>query len=95
MRVCLRLLPGAGLWNDLYSIPAARVQSRSVRTDPGLPILRLWTAWLRSIFPRVHRLTKQEQMVLCVILGLLLVGWAVKTYRTAHPPTQAADQLEP
>ena len=25
-------------------------------------------------------------MVLCVILGLLLTGWAVKAYRTAHPP---------
>jgi hypothetical protein len=26
-------------------------------------------------------LTKQEQLVLCIILGLLLTGWAVKTYR--------------
>ena len=33
----------------------------------------------------VSRLTKQEQMVLCIVLGLLLTGWAVKTYRTAHP----------
>jgi hypothetical protein len=33
----------------------------------------------------VNRLTKQEQMVLCIVLGLLLTGWAVKTYRTAHP----------
>jgi hypothetical protein len=33
----------------------------------------------------MSRLTKQEQMVLCIILGLLLTGWAVKTYRTAHP----------
>ena len=30
-------------------------------------------------------LTKQEQLVLCIVLGLLLTGWAVKTYRTAHP----------
>ena len=36
----------------------------------------------------VH-LTKQEQVVICVIVGLLLVGWAVKTYRTAHPPASA------
>jgi hypothetical protein len=35
----------------------------------------------------VSRLTKQEQMVLCIVLGLLLTGWAVKTYRTAHPAT--------
>jgi len=33
----------------------------------------------------VNRLTKQEQLVLCVVLGLLLTGWAVKTYRAAHP----------
>jgi hypothetical protein len=37
----------------------------------------------------VSRLTKHEQWVLCVILGLLLTGWAVKAYRTAHPPAQA------
>ncbi|MGA3284514.1 MAG: hypothetical protein ABSD57_08655 [Verrucomicrobiota bacterium] len=30
-------------------------------------------------------LTKQEQLVLCIVLGLLLTGWAVKTYRAAHP----------
>jgi hypothetical protein len=34
----------------------------------------------------VNQLTKQEQLVLCLVLGLLLTGWAAKTYRTAHPP---------
>jgi hypothetical protein len=34
----------------------------------------------------VFNLTKQQQCVLSVVLGLLLVGWAVKIYRTAHPP---------
>jgi hypothetical protein len=33
-------------------------------------------------------LTRQEQYVLTVALALLLVGLAVKTYRTAHPPGQ-------
>lgn len=33
----------------------------------------------------VHRLTKQEQWVLCIVVGLLLTGWAVRAYRTAHP----------
>jgi len=37
----------------------------------------------------VNRLTKQEQLVLCIVLGLLLTGWAVKTYRAAHPSTAA------
>lgn len=31
-------------------------------------------------------LTRLELMIVCVIVGLLLTGWAVKTYRTAHPP---------
>lgn len=31
-------------------------------------------------------LTKQEQFVVCLIVGLLLTGLAVKYYRTAHPP---------
>jgi len=32
-------------------------------------------------------LTRQEQFVLATVLTLLLVGLAVKTYRTAHPAT--------
>jgi hypothetical protein len=33
----------------------------------------------------VNYLTKQELLVLGVVLGLLLTGWFVKMYRTAHP----------
>jgi hypothetical protein len=36
---------------------------------------------------KVKFLTKQEQLVLCLVFGLLLTGWAVKTWRTAHPAT--------
>jgi len=43
----------------------------------------------------MSRLTKQEQMVLCIVLGLLLTGWAVKTYRTAHPATAATRVATP
>ena len=39
-------------------------------------------------------LTKQEQLVLCAIIGLLLVGWAVKTWRTANPPAPAVEQMK-
>ena len=46
-------------------------------------------------FPGVNRLTRQEQMVLCVILGLLLAGWAVKAYRSAHPPAPTAKPATP
>jgi cell division protein FtsL len=37
----------------------------------------------------VKYLTKQEQIVLCLILALVLAGWAVKVYRTAHPARPA------
>ncbi|MGA2854099.1 MAG: hypothetical protein ABSE90_08220 [Verrucomicrobiota bacterium] len=37
-------------------------------------------------------LTKQEQLVLCIVLALLLTGWAVKTWRAAHPAAPAAVQ---
>jgi len=43
----------------------------------------------------MSRLTKQEQMVLCIILGLLLTGWAVKIYRTAHPATAVTQVATP
>ncbi len=35
-------------------------------------------------------LTKEQQTVLCVIILLLLTGLAVKTWRTAHPPSDRA-----
>jgi ABC-type transport system involved in cytochrome c biogenesis permease subunit len=31
-------------------------------------------------------LTPQERWVLTLVLTLLLIGWAVKAWRTAHPP---------
>ena len=42
-----------------------------------------------AYIPGVNRLTRQEQLVLCSVLGLLLVGLAVKTYRASHPKTVA------
>jgi hypothetical protein len=33
----------------------------------------------------VKFLTRQEQLFLAAVLGLLLIGWSVKFYRTAHP----------
>jgi hypothetical protein len=38
----------------------------------------------------MNRLTKHEQLVLCGVFGLLLLGLAVKTWRTGHPTTPAA-----
>ena len=35
----------------------------------------------------MKHLTKEQQKVLCIVVLLLLVGLAVKTWRLAHPPT--------
>jgi hypothetical protein len=43
---------------------------------------------------QVNRLTKREQLVLCIVIGLLLVGWAVKTYRQAHPPAFVVEPVK-
>lgn len=40
-------------------------------------------------------LTKQEQWVLFIVVVLLLLGFAVKTLRTAHPAAAAAVSSEP
>jgi hypothetical protein len=47
------------------------------------------------MFRGVSRLTRQEQLVLWVVLSLLLTGWAVKTYRAAHPPVTLRDPARP
>jgi hypothetical protein len=49
------------------------------------------TICLAKLSP-VKSLTKQEQLFLVIVLGLLLTGWAVKTWRIAHPPPAAATQ---
>ena len=48
-----------------------------------------------SYIVAVNRLTKQEQLFLIFVLGLLLAGWAVKTYRTAHPPVATVQEAKP
>jgi len=35
---------------------------------------------------RMNWLTRQEQLVLCAVIGLLLTGLLVKYYRAVHPP---------
>jgi len=46
----------------------------------------------------VKFLTRQEQLFLAFVLGLLLTGWCVKYYRMAHPAetpeTTAIEQLK-
>jgi hypothetical protein len=42
----------------------------------------------------VNRLTKQEQWVLCAVLGLLLVGLAVKTFRAGRTMPAPAETAQ-
>jgi len=42
----------------------------------------------------VNRLTRHEQTVLSIVFGLLLIGWAVKAYRTAHPAALPASEAQ-
>jgi len=44
---------------------------------------------------KLVQLTKQEQLVLWIVLALLLTGWAVKSYRAAHPPAKAGELAKP
>lgn len=46
------------------------------------------------LLQQVNRLTKREQLVLCLVMGLLIIGWAVKAYRTAHPPALVAEPVK-
>jgi hypothetical protein len=39
-------------------------------------------------------LTKQEQQVIWLLTVLLLTGWAVKAYRTAHPPAPSGEHAK-
>lgn len=40
-------------------------------------------------------LTKQEQIVLCIVIGLLLTGLLVKYYRDSHPSAAIARSAKP
>jgi len=40
-------------------------------------------------------LSRQQQLFLCVVLLLLLTGWAVKAWRTIHPPARQAVSAGP
>jgi hypothetical protein len=59
------------------------------------PHPRLADGELTHYLAQVNGLTKQEQLVLCIVLGLLLTGWAVKTYRIAHPPPTVNQTAKP
>ena len=40
-------------------------------------------------------LTKQEQLIICLVIGLLVTGLAVKYYRAAHPAVTGSQPAKP
>jgi hypothetical protein len=52
------------------------------------------TAFSRYI-AAMNWLTKQEQLVLCVVIGLLLTGLAVKYHRATAPAGTASQSAKP
>jgi len=43
----------------------------------------------------MFKLTRQQQLFLCTMLFFLLLGWIVKAWRTAHPPSASAVSSTP
>jgi hypothetical protein len=73
------------------AFPRVRLyQSGAFAGEPKLVIVKAGAA---HYILRVHRLTKQEQLVLCLVMGLLLVGWAVRAWRIAHPRATPTAQM--
>ena len=76
---------------------------RDVPERPGPKFLVVAPGFLVKIAPSngsdrfgaMFKLTKQQQLFLCAVLLLLLTGWAVKAWRTAHPPHHAAGPSVP
>jgi hypothetical protein len=94
-RIKLRLLGNLSHKNDIYDwdektpIKHPGLSSRRPAFRPTgdcSPCPNFSLEIRKSLYiGRVSFLTKQEQMVLCLVMLLLLTGWAVKTYRAAHP----------
>jgi hypothetical protein len=59
------------------------------RVKPGL----LWAAII-CYDERMYRLTRHEQRVLCIVLALLFIGLAVKTYRASQPQAVSGEQTK-
>ena len=48
----------------------------------------------RVRLPQVNRLTRREQLVLAILLGLFIVGWTVKAWRQAQASDAAVEVME-
>lgn len=63
-----------------------RAKNLIVRRAQFINIARLRPV---NYFTAMFNLTRQQQMFLCSVLLLLLVGWTVRAWRIAHPPERS------
>ena len=52
-------------------------------------------ALLRDLRDVLFERGEPHPAALSLVLGMLLMGWAVKSYRTAHPPKQIVHRASP
>jgi hypothetical protein len=62
---------------------------------PWAQIPSLFISGCEARLKPVNFLTKQQQVVLCVVVVLLLTGLAVKIYRTSRPPVRLTPAVSP
>ena len=60
---------------------------KGLSPGPGMSHYARPRQWM-GIF--MWNLTAQQRRVLCIVILLLLFGWAVKAWRLAHPPARQA-----
>ena len=70
-----------------------RSRTRPSRESKNLIVPRGGLADIAGLRPvdysiAMFNLTRQQQLFLCSVLLLLLVGWTVRAWRLAHPPEQ-------
>ena len=76
--------------------PVQRLRSRLKNLIvPGLDFGTIAALSRVNYIGPMSNLTRQQQLFLCVVLLLLLTGWAVKAWRTAHPPAPATAPAVP
>ena len=69
-----------------YTRTMPRAKNLIVRRAQFINIARLRPV---NYFTAMFNLTRQQQMFLCSVLLLLLVGWTVRAWRIAHPPERS------
>jgi hypothetical protein len=59
------------------------------------PFARLAEITLDGYIAGMNWLTKSEQKVLLLVVGVMLTGWAIMAYRAAHSPTPVVQAAQP